>query len=494
VIVIAALSACNLSLRYKVLWDQWSAGLVLFLYFTIAGLVCMWRNLKALRWPELDESTREHWLQRRRVVVLFTAILIAYNLNLKRVGEVDGLPAPYMAMSLLRHGDLDLDEYGGLHDSLAVFKGKSGHWVSRWTPGSALTAVPFFAIPTWLGLEGPSNVIDSLAKLTASTLTALSAIFVYLCLCRFASARAAVWLTIAYALGTASFTISAQDIWQHGPAQLSIAVALWMATRDRPGWAWHIGLGFVLGFAIVCRPPVAAFVAPIGIWYLFQRGWRGFFGCAVGGLPPVVFLAAYNLYYLGTLGLSAYEGIPGCYFDLSEMPIGLPGILISPNRGMLVFSPFLIMLIYGFVVGLRHPERRWRGLAWACLAGVVSHLLMISAWKSWHAFLSYGSRYSADMLPFWIVLGGFGIDRIFAKVGWRRVFITLVCLSIFIHSLGVFIDVHEWNWHMGLKGYKDYGEFGGAAWEIEQPQIIWQIRFALGLEKRVADLRDAPRP
>src|SRR6266700_2150384 len=53
-----------------------------------------------------------------------------------------------------------------------------------------------------------------------------------------------------YALGTSSFSVSSQALWQHGPSQLALTTGLYSLIRGRKEPFW-IGLaGFSLAFAI----------------------------------------------------------------------------------------------------------------------------------------------------------------------------------------------------------------------------------------------------
>ena len=478
------LCAWNLVSPDKILLGQWSMVSLVLAYLLVAGVWCSWRNLRAERWNEFDEATRDRLLEARHAVLLFLAIWLVYNSNSARVGMIDGIPAPQMAISLLREGNLDVDEYAHAYrkgDRRVGLMQANGHWIPRWPPGTALFCIPFFALPVALGVEDPSLGVDMLAKLTASTLTAASAVFVFLCLRRFASRRGATWMTIAYALGTAAFHISAQDTWGHGPAQLCLAAVLYLVVGETRRPAWHLVCGLLIGLMIVARPPSAALALPLLLWIAHRNGLRIWVWYALGGLLPALFLAGYNIHYFGTPGFGGYEKIIGGGWDLGGLPRAFVGLLVSPNRGMLIFSPFLLFCVYGAGVGLRQQERLFRMLALALVVGLASHLLVTASWRAWHAILSYGSRYSTDALPYWALCGGFAIDRIRSRRPWRQLFAAAVAASILIHSLAVYWDIHPWNQMIARERNLEIRNFEAAAWITDEPQILWQARFALGM-------------
>jgi hypothetical protein len=459
------------------------ASLVLA-YLLVAGVWCSWRNFRAERWNQLDEATRARLIEARHAVILFLVIWVVYNSNSARVGMVDGMPAPQMAISLLRQVNLDLDEYADSNtknDRQVGLMQANGHWVSRWPPGTALFCIPFYALPIALGLEVPSVAEEVLAKLTASTLTAASAVFIFLCLRRFASRRGATWMTIAYALGTAAFHISAQDTWTHTPAQFCLAAVLYIVVGEPRHRGWHLLAGLLIGLMVAARPQSVALVLPLLLWVAYRNGILIGVWYALGGLLPALFLLGYNVHYFGNPGFGGYQEIIGGGWNPGGLPKALLGLLISPNRGALIFSPFLLFCVYGAGVGLRHQESRYQTLALALVVGLISALLLTASWRAWHAVLSYGSRYSADALPYLALCGGFAIDRIRSRPLWRRVFAATVVVSILIHSLAVYWEVYSWNHMIARERSLKRRAFEEAAWVTDKPQILWQARFALDL-------------
>jgi hypothetical protein len=484
VLVATGLGVWNLVSPDKMLFGQWSMASFVLAYLLIAGVWCSWRNFGAERWDELDEATRARLMEARHAVILFLVIWLVYNSNSARLGMIDCIPAPQMAISLLRQGNMDLDEYSHTYRDVALRESlmqANGHWVSRWPPGTALFCIPFYALPVVLGVQVPSLDVDMLAKLMGSVLTAASALFIYLCLRRFASRRGATWMTIAYALGTAAFHISGQDTWAHGPVQFCLAAVLYIALGESRRRGWHVLAGFLIGLMVAARPQSVALLLPLLLWIAYRNGILVGFWYALGGLLPALFLAGYNMHYFGTPGFGGYEKIIGGGWNLDGLPKAFLGLLISPNRGMLIFSPFLLFCIHGAGVGLRQAERRYRVLALALVVGLMSHLLVTASWRAWHAILSYGSRYSTDVLPYWALLGGFAIDRIRSRRLWRRVFATTVVVSILIHSLAVYWDIQPWHDLIANEKHLEIRDFEDAAWITDKPQILWQARFALGL-------------
>ena len=71
--------------------------------------------------------------------------------------------------------------------------------------------------------------------------------------------------------------------------------------------------------------------------------------------------------------------------------------MVSPTRGLLVFSPFLLFLALAWQH--RPQGRDERALTLAMAIGVVVQLLLYSK-ADWRNGLSWGPRYMTDCLPF----------------------------------------------------------------------------------------------
>ena len=80
----------------------------------------------------------------------------------------------------------------------------------------------------------------------------------------------------------------------------------------------------------------------------------------------------------------------------------LAGELVSPARGLLVFSPIVVLAVVGVMINRR--RRALDGLSVALIAVIAAHWLVVSGAYDWWGGYSYGPRYMSDMLPFLVVL------------------------------------------------------------------------------------------
>ena len=308
---------------------------------------------------------------------LFCLYLATGNLSPAEGQVTDVTAAALPAWQLAQHGSTDLSAWRHLAWVVHI----NGHWVSNRFPGTVLWAVPFY----WL-LGTPGRVTLYPAAVAAATASAIAMAVVFLVLREFCSRRVSVVASLLLALGTATWTVSADTLWTHGPDQLALSVAALGLARRRYALT---ALGCVA--AILIRPHTVVIAAIIVAWLVlgkrqYRNGLLVAAGAAVGGLLMI----AYNAHTFGGSHL-----ISGGYIvdagghGPERVTLKLLGALVSPARGILILSPFLLFLIPGL-------RRAWReSEAWvrvAAVAGVLYGLTQVYLMEQLGGDGFYGNR------------------------------------------------------------------------------------------------------
>src|SRR5262249_51366636 len=150
-----------------------------------------------------------------------------------------------------------------------------------------------------------------------------------------------------------------------------------------------------------------------------------------------------------------YDNIFSPYYGLWRIPStatiweALLGNLVSPSRGLLIFSPVLLFGFSGFVFALREERDRWLSIAFMTI--VVLHWIIVSRAPQWSGGAVYGPRFMIDIVPFLAYFIGFNLPRVAASQGWARGawiagLVLLGLPSLLINGNGaIHHKVYDWN-------------------------------------------------
>ncbi len=413
----------------------------------IAALLILLLVRLRLRSASFRELVREHG-----ALVIFCIALAVYLANGRTIAAGDSTPAKLLPQSILRHGNFYLDEFPEYYSgSLPWYlRHVNGHYVSGYPVGPAIFATPFYLPSVVFGVPRGNRIFGELEKISAATIVALSVALIYLTATRLSSPGMAALIAIAYAFGTSSLSVSAQSLWQHGPAQLALSAALYclVRAREEPGWAGIAG--FPLALEVITRPPDALIAGPLAVYVLVYYR-RELWKLIVAALPPLLFQLWYNAKYFGDpLRLqffrepSAAAGQLAPAAALWDNPFGkgLAAVLLSPGRGLLFYSPILIFSLVALCLAWR---RGGDGLLRALGIGCVLTVAMVSKWHSWEGGFSYGPRLLADLSP-GLALALYPLqDWLISGAVVRIAFATLLTWSVTAHSIGAFFGDHGWT-------------------------------------------------
>ncbi len=380
----------------------------------------------------------------------------------------DTYPTRYLAVSLAERRDFDLDEWP---EQLELAKPaywiyrRAGHLYSAYPPGPALLAAPLWPLFRLAGFHADPAPVFALARTTAALYVAAAAALLHAALSRFGLVRAAGLTTLGFALGSGNLALASQDLWQHGPAELGLALALYGMVGDRPRDGWWCGFG--LGLAAAMRPVLlsVAVVAALG-WLAGHRG-RGErrevlrFAAGFVLLPSVAALC--NVAVFGSLIGGYSQELLGSAWR-GQVLTALLGHVLSPSRGVLVFWPWVVFAVPGALALWRRAPRFGATL----VAASLGFLLLVSLRAEWWAGHGYGPRYPLDVLPLVAFAAAAGIEGFRARapreavacVGLLIAFATLAQLPAFLGDEGT-----RWS------GSPNVDRFPARLWDVADGQL-----------------------
>jgi hypothetical protein len=362
---------------------------------------------------------------------------------------------PYVALSLVTERDTDLDEYGQLIDGSDMTVHRvDGHIYSIFPIGAPLVAAPvvFFVQHALGALEidmlqvtTERASMEALEVVTASLVVAATASVLFATVARFSGLWQALLLVCIFAFGTSAWSTGSRALWQHAPSMLMLSIALYLFTRaderpDRVQWA-----GIPLAFAYVIHPINTISLAVLSVYVLVRHrryALRFFAGIVIVAVPLLLF----NLNLYGSFLTPSYAPARLGHPYVAQ---ALLGTLVSPARGLFVFTPVLLLAFVGIAIRLR--QRRWRDFDAALATIVLLHWITIASFANWWGGHSFGPRLFTDTLPYWIYFLVPAVDALGQMRGARRaiygtVLTAVLLASVLIHHRGA-THRRAWDWN-----------------------------------------------
>lgn len=382
--------------------------------------------------------------------MIFCGLLAVYCTNLRVLGSGDSLPTRVLPFSILREGNLDLNEFtwdrmrsGRLPYYL---RGTGSHLFSVSPIVTPIAVTPLYVAPAWLlsHYEIPYDdvrarvVIVVMERLSAAILTALSALVVFLTLDHLVSRRWAIALTLIYGLGTSAWSISSQALWPHALAALALSVLCWVFLTPGRGALSFVVAGLAAALAVGNRPPMIVFaaLAALATWRRGNRAHLAAFAVlpALGGAA----LLAYNL--------SVFQTVAGGYMRLNQFSAtvfeGIAGLLVSPNRGLFIYTPVMLFAFWGAVRVWRDGAPEWMRLL---VIGLAAHVVIYGAFGEWWAGYTFGPRYFCDVLPALTLFLAYGLVPYWRRPTWHAIAAVLIAYGVAVQAIGVYFADDDWN-------------------------------------------------
>ena len=365
------------------------------------------------------------------VPFFLVACTVSYYGTLHRKPSGDTYGTVYTAVAVVRSHTIWLDDYlpyiqaRSGEQPYMLRPGRHGHVVNTTPFAASVLAVPVVGAATLTGAE-PADWDHWMEAglLTAALTTAASVAAMFILLTRLTTRTRAALIAATFAWGTFLWGVSGQALWQHTGATLALVLALLALVERKPGLA-GLAIGAMVAFRL-STPVIALFLLPL----LDRRlgAWARF---AAGAAPFAIGLALYNRVAFG----SAVEQGYGSAHVTSATDVGsgraldgIPGLLVSPGRGILWYSPVLVFAVVGAIRGFRTPLYRWSAI------GAIAYVVAVANVEQWWGGESFGPRKLSEALPLLALLLVPALDAI-ARTRWIWVYGGLLAWSVLVEVL-----------------------------------------------------------
>jgi len=440
----------------------------------------------------------------RPYALLFLALTVIYHSNLRPIAAGDSLPSALIPFSVVLDHSITLDRFGPWlkeQPNPGLVRRAHGHWFSGYPIAGPVMIAPFYlpaaAIPAvWrLPLESLVTLARILEKFAAVALTAASTLGMLALLGRIAPFGWALTLTLLFALGTTTWSTSSQALWQQTFDTAAIVLCWYSLERwdsEKGASRWACCCGAAVGAALLFRLTSMVLIPAVcaAFWLRKARG-SDYLRILLPTAAAAIAVLAYNGLVLGMWG--------GAYSFPQEVSMvrNLAGILFSPGRGLLIYTPAAIFALAAFLPRARESRARHLSLVTACTVFAALHIAGIARWPKWWGGYSWGPRLLTEIVPGLIVLIGIGVPAI--RGNMRYAFGAVVVYCLFIQALGVYYyPKGHWD-HLPVSVDQNTGRLwdwrdnpitrtlhAGPAWE---PYVIVETAWKEGLPAAADRLR-----
>lgn len=341
-----------------------------------------------------------------------------------------------------------------------------GALVSTFGPAVPVLSFPFYAaVDAVRGIRDSRDVL-AVSRILAGLLCALAAVVVFVSCRMVASLSASLLATAAFAFGSGVLSVTSRGLWQHTWATPMLAVGMWALLwgRGAPSRRVAVLAGAAFAVAFACRPQAGLFLVAGG--FALARARRdALLAFCLAAFPILALVFAYNTWHfdspfafaqtLRSRDVALFKTGSASLLGARPWEAAL-GLLASPSRGLLVFSP-------GFAMGIATLAPRWPG-RWRRLPAVGTRVLpearatliclsvaglgvflTAALWFDWWGGYTVSYRPLLDLLPLLAVLTAVGLDR-WPRARVRVLFAAALAWSIVLAaSAALHPGVVSWN-------------------------------------------------
>ncbi len=208
-----------------------------------------------------------------------------------------------------------------------------------------------------------------------------------------------------------------------------------------------IAAAFFFSFGAFSSYPDVVLIIPFALFAIKSSGWRRASQFATAALAMSFLMIA--LYNLSATGHPLKLPHSFAHANKPELQRGFEGLGIIPDlsivilnlfdldRGMFVYTPYLLLAVPGLVIMYRSESQQKRSFALFAVLVLVCLMWVYSTYEDWRGGVSFGQRYILPTIPFLTVAAAAFYVRFSTKILAKAPFILLAVLSfaVIMHGL-----------------------------------------------------------
>ncbi len=279
---------------------------------------------------------------------------------------------------------------------------KRGHIYNSYPLGNAFLCVPIAAVAKMMGYSFHfKNGVYHAANEERVQQIAASFLMAFLCLVWYRTANRflpdswSVGIAIVMTLGTSVWSTLSRALWMDtwGILIQSLVIDRFVAVRISGARFRPLLVATLCSWSFMIKPTYCIFIVVISIYILMVHRVHFLSFASTGVFWLGVFIGS-SLWNNGQI-LPSENTNATFLFRWQNIPEGFAGILISPARGLFVYSPML--LVAGYLLIKYWKKLPLHDLTKTALLFSALHVFLVSSYALWWAGFSYGPRYMAPL-------------------------------------------------------------------------------------------------
>ncbi|MBF2067137.1 MAG: glycosyltransferase family 39 protein [Calothrix sp. C42_A2020_038] len=440
-------------------------------------------------------------------IFIFLICFTVYLSNGMIISASDTIPNTLLTFNWLENHTFNFDAFKNdffcppatRYSCYFFTESKNGHLVSTYPIGTAIITLPLYIIYYiylkciyYLG-SAPLDLTSSsfeiyrvfFEKLTAALITAITVSIFYLSTRIKFSRSVSLLSTFIFAFATNCWMTSSQGLWQHTASNFALVLSLYCLFKanqiGRYQKIWLVIAGVAFGLLPSIRPTSTLYtIAAITYSVFTYRSQSIFLFYGLISILPGIIWNWYNFSNLTGGYTKMITKHPPYKVTSNSFTTAFFGTLISPSRGLLIYSPIVLYSLPGVYKVFQSRAGKDEKLI-GCMT-IAAVILIVSYCFStyWSAGYSYGPRFMTDILPIACYLIAYFVQDLFTTSKFSTIlssfnfniitFTVAIVYSLFVQFVGAFgaNPGVEWN---SLPLIVDKREYRYRLWSVNDSQI-----------------------
>jgi hypothetical protein len=358
----------------------------------------------------------------------------------------DSLWNSFTTYSLIKEQNFDLNEFEYLFTKTfyANLYTVGDRYYNYYPYGISILSIPFvYSYDLFFKLKG-KNVLEELEKHAIKIDKFVSTCFILITsVLMFQIGKILeldlkrIYLSLfIFLFATVNFSVLSRGLWQHTALSLLYTLVIYLYLKNQ-----FVLLSIPLYFSYLVRPTSLVFILFLSIICIFKLKKKSYLFILLSTFVIILFISINQI---------NFKNWNHPYYDFNKVSDSntfleaLAGNLISPSRGILVYSSFFVFSIWGIL--FKKKKLGLNFFDYNLLLGIILHFYFISKNSNWWGGHCFGYRLSSDILPFLFFYLLYYIKFLDMETINSKIFLVLVLLSVMIHTRGAYHwETYFWN-------------------------------------------------